>query len=132
MTARSAREGANPLSPLSTGDVFGEQHSIRALAKSGNFSHKLAKARPLHLDVGERAANIDRRKSDSGCQRAIEQAFAETRRELRREAVADELLDHVIAERDASCQHNMGCDHARELEQRECAWPCAVKRRQPP
>jgi len=41
------------------------QRSIRPLAKSGNFSHKLTKARPLHLDIGQGAANIDRREPDA-------------------------------------------------------------------
>src|SRR5262245_31881127 len=121
MRARSAREGANRLSPLSTGPVARVQRSIRPLAKSGNFSHKLAKPRPLHLDVGEWPADIDCREPDARGERAVEQPFAETRRELRRESVPDELLDHVVAKGNASGQHDMGDDHAGELEQRERA-----------
>src|SRR5512145_1298293 len=104
---------------------------VPALTKTRNLSHKLTKPGALHLDIGQRTADIDRSKTDSRGERAVEQAFAETRGKFRREPMPDELLDHVVAERDASGQDDVGDDHARELEQRQRAGPRAVKRRKP-
>ena len=98
--ALSAR-GANRLSPLSTGPVARAQRSICPLAKSGNFSHKLAKARPLHLDIGS-----GRQTSIAASPMRVVSAPLNSPSPRRAESFAvspvpDELLDHVVAERDA-------------------------------
>src|SRR5665213_87012 len=64
--------------------------------------HHVGKTRRRAVDEGQGPAYLDRRNTDPRREHAVDNTFAKPSRQLRRDAVADDLLDDGVAGRDAA------------------------------
>src|SRR5690606_24712801 len=71
---------------------------------------EIAHCRALQRDEGQGTHRLDRGDADADCHQPVDDAFAEPGREARGEAVADELLDETVADRDRTGNGKM-TDH---------------------